>query len=116
MKKFKNELRVLCACMLIGLAMTLASYGGTKAVNNEAEYWHQMYLNEKKECILWRNIAHQYWQYLDYDDRENHLGHGNFFDDCISETDTYDQLNELLEGDFEDFFCEWESHYEEINW
>ena len=83
---------------------------------HDAQYWYQMFSNSRKESILWRNIAHQYWQFLDYDDKENHVGHGNFFDDCISETETYDQLNELLDGDWEDFFLEWEDHHEEIDW
>lgn len=87
---------------------------------HDAEYWRQMYLREKKECLLWRNIAHQYWQYRDYDfwpdSCAEPLGRHNFFDDCISETDTYDKLYELLDGDFEDFFTDWDDHHEEISW
>ena len=110
MKKFKNELRALCACMLLGLAMTVAS-SGTKAINNEAEYWHQKYLQSQEELMLWRDVAHMYWQFQDYDylDDKNWepVGRHNFWDDCISETQTYDMLDSIQGGDWEDFFFDW---------
>lgn len=111
MKKFKNELHVLCACMALGLAMTLASAGGTKAVNNDAEYWHQKYLQSQQELLLWRDIAHMYWQFQDYDYLDDKtwepVGRHNFWDDCISETATYDKLDSIQQGDWEDFFGDW---------
>lgn len=111
MKKLKNELRTLCACMLLGLAMILASAGGTKAVNSEAEYWHQRYLQSQEELTLWRDVAHMYWQFQDYDYLDDKtwepVGRHNFWDDCISETDTYDKLDSIQQGDWEDFFFNW---------
>ena len=74
---------------------------------HDAEYWHKMFLQEREELMCWRDMCHSYWQYLDYDDRENHLGHGNFFLDVISEGDAYDRLCEINGGDFEDFFFMW---------
>lgn len=111
MKKFTNELRALCACILVGLAITLASAGGTKAVNNEAEYWHQKYLQSQEELMLWRDACHMYWQFGDYDFLDDEtwepVGRHNFWDDCISETDTYDKLDSIQGGDWEDFFFDW---------
>jgi len=74
---------------------------------HDVEYWHQMFLQEREELMCWRDMCHSYWQYLDYDDKENHLGHGNFFLDVISEGDAYDRLCEINGGDFEDFFYMW---------
>lgn len=99
--------------IILGLAMLALGY--VAGIYESDTKSNDEFLNARKEAILWRNIAHQYWQYYDYDDRENHIGHGNFFLDVISESDTYDQLSELNGGDFEDFFYEWESHDEQLD-
>jgi hypothetical protein len=95
-------------------------YVGEEVEGHDAQYWYEQFTNARKESILWRNIAHQYWQYRDYDfwpdSCAEPLGRHNFFDDCISETDTYDKLYELLDGDFEDFFTDWDDHHEETSW
>lgn len=110
MKKFKNELRVLCACMVLGLAMALASYGGTKAVNNDAEYWHQKYLQSQEELMLWRDVAHMYYQFKDYEDLDENwepVRRYTFWEDAIMDTQTFDKLDSIQQGDWEDFYAEW---------
>ena len=77
----------------------------------DAEYWHQKYLQSQEELLLWRDIAHMYWQFRDYDYLDDKTweprGLHNFWDDCISETCEYDKLDSIQHGDWEDFFFDW---------
>ena len=58
----------------------------------------------------YRHMLKLYYHYKDYEEydfiNDTYEGRYTFWDDCISETDAYDTANEILQGDWGDFFDE----------
>lgn len=83
-------------------------------MGRDAQYWYEQYINARHEMFLWENICHQYYEFKDYDfidDDGNMVGRHNFWDDCISESEAYDMLDSIKEGDWEDFPFDWDNNY-----
>ena len=122
MKQIKKDKDVtLWVSIVLALVLFFPVYGqmftsckSEKTVlveGHDAEYWRQKYLQSQEELMLWRDVAHMYWQFGDYDFLDDKtwepVGRHNFWDDCISETQTYDKLDSIQGGDWEDFFGDW---------
>lgn len=62
------------------------------------------------EC--YRNMLHIYWEDLDVEtDRDgNVIARHNYFDDVITETDSYIIADSLLNGNWNGFFYNWSSN------
>lgn len=116
----KNNDATWLVSLVMALVLFFPVYGqmlsckSEKAVlveGHDAEYWRQKYLQSQEELMLWRDVAHMYWQFGDYDYLDDKtwepVGRHNFWDDCISETATYDKLDSIQQGDWEDFYAEW---------
>jgi hypothetical protein len=114
MKQLEKFMTIfITACITAGIVIGLGCCCKEKLVVNGhgAEYWHQRFLDDREELLLWRDVAHMYWQFQDYDYLDDKtwepVGRHNFWDDCISETQTYDMLDSIQQGDWEDFYAEW---------
>lgn len=64
--------------------------------------------HERKLAWAYEEMLHDYWQYKDIEEFDDGTStQGNFFLDCIMETDAFFVADSLKHGDWEDFFYEW---------
>lgn len=123
MKKIKKDKDVTLWVSIVMAAVLFFPFYGQMFISckseklvmgQDAQYWYEQYINARHEMFLWENIAHQYYEFKDYDfiDEEgNIIGRHNFWDDCISESEAYDMLDSIKEGDWEDFPFDWDNNY-----
>jgi hypothetical protein len=110
MKKFAVGLILGC---LIGLIFGIIIGGTANKVlveGHDAPYWHQRFLDDREELLLWRDICHMYYQFKDYEDLDENwepVRRYTFWEDAIMDTQTFDQLDSIQGGDWEDFYAEW---------
>lgn len=110
MKKFAAGLILGC---LIGLIFGIIIGGTANKIlvqKHDAPYWHQKYLSAQEELMLWRDICHMYYQFNDYEDLDENwepVRRYTFWEDAIMDTQTFDKLDSIQGGDWEDFYAEW---------
>lgn len=117
--KKENKDVTLWVSIVMALALFFPIYGPmlTSCVKTEAtttdesaEYWHQKYLSAQEELMLWRDICHMYYQFKDYEDLDENwepVRRYTFWEDAIMDTPTFDKLDSIQQGDWEDFYAEW---------
>lgn len=102
----------ITACITAGVIIGLGCCCKEKLIVNghSAEYWHQRFLDNREELLLWRDIAHMYYQFKDYEDLDENwepVRRYTFWEDAIMDTPTFDKLDSIQQGDWEDFYAEW---------
>lgn len=102
----------ITACITAGVVILLGCCCKEKLIVNGhgAEYWHQRFLDDREELLLWRDVAHMYYQFNDYEDLDENwepVRRYTFWEDAIMDTQTFDKLDSIQGGDWEDFYAEW---------
>lgn len=102
---------ILAAC----LTVWSICIGTISQYRIDTEGWRIYSINEAYEkevrlCNATSEMLHAYYQFLDVelDEDGDTISRHNFFWDCISESDCYRVADEIREGDWEDFFKDWD--------
>jgi hypothetical protein len=102
---------LLLACSTVASAVHPNTIVAYKALERVEEPKDSISLSQAiKLANAYRDMLKSYYHYKDYEEydfiTDTYEGRYTFWDDCISETDAYDTANEILQGDWGDFFDE----------
>ena len=104
----------LSMIFLSGLIIGYHSYPTDTTTSKAWEEVEESKLGNSSQAMrlanAYRDMLKSYYHYKDYEvydiNTDTYEGRYTFWDDCISETDAYDTANEILQGNWGDFFDE----------